>query len=51
MKKRDLKEFSDDSFNEGASQVTEQIMSAYNSGVVIPSVKLNENEQETDKFK
>ena len=48
MKKRDLNGFSDDSYNEETNQVSEQIMSVYNSGVVIPSVKLDENENENE---
>jgi len=51
MKKRKPKDFSNNSFNEETNQVSEQIMSVYNSGVVIPSVKLNESEQEIDELK
>lgn len=51
MKKRERNGFSDESFSEESNEVSEQIMSVYNSGVVIPSEKLNENEQEMDKLR
>lgn len=51
MKKRDPKGFSDDSFYDETIQVTEQIMNVYNSGVVIPSAKLDEDKQKIDKLK
>ncbi len=51
MKKRGLNGFSEDSLNEETNQVSEQIMSVYNSGAVIPSEKLEMSDHELDNLK